>query len=304
LKNDAIYSAAAAALKVALAVPRGWLPTFGELLGQLCYALLPGARDVAIANLALVHPGRDASALRSAARATFAALGRDLLDTVALLDPGEPAGRTLEVPPASREALSDALAERRGVVYVTCHLGPWERMAAALAELGFPITTLARESYDPRFHALLYERLRTHRNVQAIYRGHPGAPFAMMRALRRGRVLGFLMDLPGRVPTRPALLLGQPSQLPLGPARVALRARSPVVVGTPVCSPSGALEVRISRLATHDLSDQEKDEQLLTQRMADALSERILALSAHWPWMHPSFEKPVNLSLNSPDRSA
>jgi lauroyl/myristoyl acyltransferase len=60
--------------------------------------------------------------------------------------------------------------------------------------------------------------------------------------------------------------------------------------------------VRISRLATQDLSEREEDEELLTQRMADALSERILALPAHWPWMHPSFEKPVNSPLNSPGR--
>ena len=67
-----------------------------------------------------------------------------------LLDPEEPPGRTLLVPQTSRDELSRALAEGRGVVYVTCHLGPWERMAALLADLGFPITTMARESYDPQ----------------------------------------------------------------------------------------------------------------------------------------------------------
>jgi KDO2-lipid IV(A) lauroyltransferase len=304
LKNDAIYAAVLAAIKITLALPRGWLPGCGSLLGRTCHALLGSARRTALANLALVHPGYDEAALRAAALATFTTLGRDLADTVALLDPYEPPDRTLRVPESSREQLTGALAERRGVVYVTCHLGPWERMAALLAHLGFPITTMARESYDPRFHALLYEKLRTYRNVEAIYRGSPGAAFAMMRALRRGRVLGFLVDLPGRVPTRPAYLLGQPSRLPLGPARIALRARCPVVVGTPGEGPGGTLEVRISRLPTDDLGSGEEDEQRLTQRIADALSDRIRALPTHWPWMHPSFVKLSGLPLNSLGRFA
>ena len=111
----------------------------------------------------------------------------------------------------------------------------------------------------------------------------------MMRALRRRRVLGFLMDLPGRIPTLPVVLLGQPSRLPIGPARIALRTGSPVVVGTPAPGENGSLEVRISRLPTDDLAAGSEDEARLTQRIADALSERIRSLPMHWPWMHRSF---------------
>src|SRR6185436_10298194 len=139
LKNDALYGAAVAGLKMALALPKGWLPAFGALLGRACYALLPAARRTALQNLALVHPEYGPEALRAAARATFADLGHDLTDTLALLDPGESPGRTLLVPEASHLELASALSEGRGVVYITCHLGPWERMAALLAHLGFPI---------------------------------------------------------------------------------------------------------------------------------------------------------------------
>ena len=185
--------------------------------------------------------------------------------------------------------LRQALAQKRGVVYVTGHLGPWERMAALLAAEGFPISTMARESYDRRFHALVYERLRNNRNVETIYRGSPGAPFAMLRALRRGRVLGFLVDLPGRTPTLPADLLGLPSRLPLGPARIALRVGCPLVVGTPSPGASG-LEVSIRLLPTHDLRPGDEGERELVRRMADALTARIRALPAEWPWMHPFVE--------------
>jgi lauroyl/myristoyl acyltransferase len=174
-------------------------------------------------------------------------------------------------------------------------------MAALLAGLGYPITTIARESYDARFHALIYERLRTARNVEMIYRGDPRAPLAIVRSLRRGRVLGFLVDLhdggaarlesrAGSKRLQQVAWLGQASRIAIGPARLALRTGAPIVVGTPSPIAAGErLEIRIARLVTSDLPPGPAGETALCQRIADALSERIRALPTHWPWMHPSF---------------
>jgi KDO2-lipid IV(A) lauroyltransferase len=291
LKNGLLYFCAAAGLRAGLALPRPWLPAVGRQIGRLAHLFFAAARLRARSNLRLVYPALGDDENARLARLVFQSLGEDLLDTLALLDPDEPPARTLELPDASHAVLSRALSRGHGVVYVTGHLGPWERMAALLASLSFPITTVARESYDPRFHPLVYEPLRAARNVQAIYRGQPGAAFAMVRALRKGRVLGFPMDLPGRVPTLPVRLLGQASSLPRGPARIALRTRSSVVLGTPApgASRSAPLQIKIEPISTDDLEATGAGERLLTQRIADALTARIEALPTHWPWMHPSF---------------
>jgi Kdo2-lipid IVA lauroyltransferase/acyltransferase len=287
-KNDFIFAAARAAIDLGLVLPRDWLRPAGTLLGLTAYALLGRARRMTLANLALVHPELDEAAQRSLARSVFRSLGRNLTDTLALLDPGEDPARTLSLSTSSERVLRDALAEGRGVIYATCHLGPWERMAALLARRGFPITTVARESYDPRFHSLVYDKLRERRNVRVIYRGAPHAPLAIVRALRRGRVLGLLMDMPGRIATRSVTWLGHPSRIPMGAARLALRVKSPVVVGTPAPTSEG-LEIRITRLGTDDLSPSEEGEAELCQRIADALCGRIHLLPTEWPWMHPTF---------------
>jgi KDO2-lipid IV(A) lauroyltransferase len=252
-KNDALFIAASAGIRLGLSLPRSWLGPAGDLLGLAAYALLGRARRAATANLALVHPELDGEAHRALARGTFRSLGRNLIDTLALLDPNEDPARSLHVSASSERVLSDALARGRGVIYATCHLGPWERMAALLAQRGYPITTVARESYDPRFHALVYEPLRGRRNVQVIYRAAPSAPVAIVRALRRGRVLGLLLDMPGRIATQVVTWLGLPSRMPVGAARLALRLRSPVVVGTPAPHRAG-LEIRITSLETEDLA--------------------------------------------------
>jgi lauroyl/myristoyl acyltransferase len=290
-KNDLIFAAATAGIRLGLALPRAWLAPTGSWLGLAAYAVLGRARRATLDNLSLVHPDLDAAECRAIARATFRSLGRNLTDALALLDPREDPARSLSVGAASERVLSDALAHGRGVIYATCHLGPWERMAALLAARGFPITTVARASYDPRFHALVYERMRSRRNVQVIYRGQPSAPLAIVRTLRKGRVLGLLLDMPGRIATQGVTWLGLPSRMPIGAARLALRLRSPVVVGTPAPNSAG-LEIQIAKLETEDLEPGERGEAELSQRIANALTARIRLLPTHWPWMHPSFGNP------------
>jgi KDO2-lipid IV(A) lauroyltransferase len=290
-KNDAIFLMAVAGVKLGVALPRSWLAKVGSALGLVAYALLGGARHRTKENLALVHPELGADVRAALARRIFCGLGESLTDTVALLDPTEEPERTLGITSEAHSVLESALREGRGVIYVTCHLGPWERMAALLAKRGFPITAVARESYDHRFHDLLYEKLRTYRNIETIFVGDPAAPFALVRALRRGRVVGFLVDLPGRIAAHEVEWLGHRARVPVGPARLALRMGSPVVVGTPAEGEDGRLVTRIENVATSDLPRGRAGEAALCQRIADALSARILALPMRWPWMHPTWDE-------------
>jgi KDO2-lipid IV(A) lauroyltransferase len=310
LKNNLLYGAAALAVGTSRLLPYSWLAALGRLAGAFAHRWFGRARRIAEGNVELVYPELPGARRQDLVRANFRTLGENLADTLALLDRRETPARSLGVPPSSLRVLEEALRGGRGVIYITAHLGPWERMAALLASLGFPITTLARESYDPRFHALLYDRIRTSRNVEAIYRGSARTPYAIVRSLARGRVVGFPVDLPGRIPTERVELLGQPSRLPIGPARIALRTRSPIVVGTPAPSATsarGSLEVRITRLTADDLEPTAAGELALLQRIAQALTERISALPTHWPWMHPSFapdrEPPIAHATEEPIHS-
>jgi KDO2-lipid IV(A) lauroyltransferase len=292
IKNDLLYALAAAALRGARGLPRVWLSAIGRAVGDLAFVLLGEARRLATDNIALVYPELEARERRRMARRVFRALGGDLGDAVALLCPDEAPDATLHLPPESAATLRRALDRGRGVVYATAHLGPWEHMAPLLCRAGFPIATVARESYDARFHPLVYDPWRARRGVRVIYRGRADAPFAIVRALRSGSVVGFPVDLPGRVPVVDVMILGVPSRLPVGPARVALRARSPVVVGTPgPCAHADGrrFALLIEDVRTDDVDATPTGQALLTQRIADVLTRRIRALPLHWPWMHPSF---------------
>jgi KDO2-lipid IV(A) lauroyltransferase len=227
-------------------------------------------------------------------RGVFLGLGAMLGDLVALLGDGPASGETSCLDGASRLVLESALAEGRGVVFATAHLGTWERMASALVEEGFPIATVARESYDPRFDAL-YERLRARRGVRVFYRGSAGFTTAIGRHLRRGGLLGFPMDIAGRgVRALPVPFLGTTHDLPLGPATLALRLGAAIVIGTPASAPNEPLRVRIERLPVPAHGTAEA----LTIRIASGLDERIRALPTAWPWMLVA--KATSAPLQSP----
>jgi len=274
LKNDLLHTLIRAALALVTRLPRAVVGALCRALGAAAWLVLGHERALVRARL---EAGLGAPVASARVRAVFRRAGATLADTLALLDPRERAGRTLTLAPESAAAFREALDAGRGVVFVSAHLGPWERLAALCGEEGFPVATVARESYDPRLTAI-YDRLRAPRGVRSIYRGRPGAATAIVRELRAGRAVGFLVDLPARVPCARARLFGEEADVPVGAARIALARGAAVVVGT--CAPGQI--VRIRRVETADLARGAAGERALVERLARELDARIAADPEAW----------------------
>jgi KDO2-lipid IV(A) lauroyltransferase len=299
-KNHLLYGAAQGLLLALRLVPPRALPWLGSVLGRALYRLQIGRR-LTLENLARVYPGLASTDRDALATRTYAQLGRYLGDTLSqLYRPGD----LIVIPfeDGSRQVLEEALGEGRGVLFASAHLGPWERVAGSLVRHGFSLTTLARESYDSRF-LRLYDRLRAGVGVRVIYRGSQRAPVQIVRALRRGELLGAPMDLRSRVPSVHAPFLGVLSETAVGPARIALRTRAPVVVGTACRGPSGALALQMTRIPTRDLTPGDTGERELTGRLNAELSRRILAFPEGWVWMHPRWAGPCENSAPSAEET-
>jgi KDO2-lipid IV(A) lauroyltransferase len=281
VKNDVLYAGASAALAVAERLPASWLRRLGQAVGLAAWALVPALRRLAEVNVARGLPDVAPAERRAFVRRVYLRLGGLLGETVL---PGEP----LPFAPGARACLEGAVAEGRGVLFASAHLGPFERVAASIAAAGFPLTVVAREPYDPRL-GRIYDKVRLARGVPALYWGRAGAAMAMFRVLRRGGVLAVPMDLASRVPSVDVPFLGSPAPTPIGPARLARRAGAAVVVGS-VCPLHGTmtgkttdqLAISFRRLAVAP----DVTEEALTAALNDELSARIRALPEAWPWMH------------------
>jgi KDO2-lipid IV(A) lauroyltransferase len=308
VKNDLIFALSVLALAGSRILPLAVLRAVGRGLGLAAHALAGKARRTALANVHRVFPEMSATARSTFVRRSFVAMGELLADAVALLR--RRGGPLLPVDPAARALIEEARREGRGVIFASAHLGPWERVAASLVAAGVPLTTLARESYDPRF-TRLYERLRGDRGVGVVWRSTAGSMKAtarIVRTLRGGGVLGIPMDLRARVSSCETPFLGHPASTAVGPARIALRTGAAVVVGTVARADGGkgdsgdrdeALVVTATRIPTSGLDFRtEGAARDLTMRINGELSRRILALPHAWVWMHerwiPTPEYDVN----------
>jgi Kdo2-lipid IVA lauroyltransferase/acyltransferase len=283
-KNDLFFGTATLALAASRALPLRALRWLGRGLGAVAHTLARGARRTALDNVRLVFPDTDDAARAALVRRSFVTMGELLADAVALLRPG--GGPMLALAPEAHAVIDEARSEGRGVLFASAHLGPWERVAASLVASGVPLTTLARESYDPRF-TRMYQRLRGARGVRVVWRSGAGSmatTAGIVRTLRSGGVLGVPMDLRARVPSCASPFLGHPAPTPIGPARIALRTGAAVVVGT--VAPSGAaLVITATRIATTGLDSRDAEGDL-TARINGELSRRILAMPHAWVWMH------------------
>ncbi|HVH44003.1 MAG TPA: lysophospholipid acyltransferase family protein, partial [Labilithrix sp.] len=278
VKNDVLFYVAAATLWILERLPARPSARTSRAVGVLVWGLAPGLRRVALANVARALPDVAPRARGAFVRKVYRELGELLGDVVGTLDPRRPID-ALPFLPGSRECLDAAIAEGRGVVFASAHLGPWERVAASLVLAGVPLTVVAREPYDPRM-GRIYRRLRDARGVRTVYRGATGAGIALVRVLRRGEVLGVPMDLASRVPFVEVPFLGSPAPTPVGPARLAIRTGAAVVVGTTAPADDGSLGLSFVRIAP---STSERE---LSARINDELSARIRAMPTAWPWMH------------------
>jgi lauroyl/myristoyl acyltransferase len=256
-KNDAIYVGVRIALWVADRTPRTLLVSLASLVGFTAWMVRGCPR------------GR---------RRAFMDAGESLALCV-LLRRNEV--RALEWLDCDRDAISEldaALAPGRGAVVVSAHLGPFELVPAAVAELGHRPAVVVRESYDPRLDALV-DAHRTGRGVNVIHRGRHGAGVRALRALRRGQPLGLLPDLPTRVERVSVTLLGRPAELAVGPARLARLAGVPLLVATAARPPgSRRHRLRVRRISLLDTDDDAR----LTQRIADELSQAIHEAPHQW----------------------
>jgi KDO2-lipid IV(A) lauroyltransferase len=193
--------------------------------------------------------------------------------------------RYVEFPPEDLARLQDALAAGVGVIGVTAHLGHWELLAQRVAQAQVRIVTMARRNATYGVGPWLIE-WRKEGGVETIDRGDRAGGIRILRALKQGALLAALIDQDTRVPSVFVPFFGKLASTPSGPARIALRAGTPVIAGFIRRTPHGH-RVSIERIPTGDLmGDEELRVAALTARMTGYVERAIKERPEEWVWFH------------------
>jgi KDO2-lipid IV(A) lauroyltransferase len=290
LKNSLIFVVVRTVLAIADRLPARLLPHVGRWLGAAAHLVCRSLRQRAEQQMRRAAWGLnfDPNVL---VRTCFRRLGENLGLCLLLRRYRYKALSCIEVSEPARAALRAALSAGRGVVFLTPHLGPYELVAAAIAELGHKPAVVVRESYDPRLDPLV-DRHRVERGMTVIHRGAAHATLRILRLLRAGRPVGFLPDLPGRTRGIKVRLLGTTAYLARGPLVIARRSGASIVVGALAPFVAARRGGRRS-CARYALNVTElgtcSDERVMAQRAADVLSEALATMPEQWLWMGVAF---------------
>ena len=144
-------------------MPHSWLMVLGKGLGVLYYKLIKKQRNLAIKQMkeSLQISQQEAEKL---VRLSFINMGRNFMEVLYM-----PAlnkknfSKYIEID--HLEIMEQALAEKRGVVVLTGHVGNWEWLSAAFTMNDMPVTAIAKPQPNMDYtHAL--DELRSRINVE------------------------------------------------------------------------------------------------------------------------------------------
>jgi KDO2-lipid IV(A) lauroyltransferase len=264
-------------LPLALAVGRGF--------GEAGFVVLSSRRRVALRHLALAFPDWSPAHRRRVVRRMFVHAGVSFAE----LAQWPRLRGTGYVRVDGLATLEAALAERRGVVAVTGHVGNWELLAAEMARLGYPITVVARRVREPRFQALVAE-LRRQGGLVVLDRDAPEFVRDVRTALDANRVVGLLIDQDTRGAGVWVPFFGRPARTPPGAAVLALRKRAGVVTMFIERRPEGGHRITIRSIEPAE--GRSRDRIIaLTARMTAAIEAQIRHNPVEWVWWHQRWRR-------------
>jgi len=261
-----------------------------RLLASFAFRVLRIRRGVTLENLAkafCVDPKhrwvhRTAAACYSAFGMTFLefAVGR-------WRRPEELQGR---VRIRGRHNALKAAKGRKGIVYLTAHLGSWELLGSAMGKLDRPLSVLAAEQHNPlvdRFATVVRERLGMRTiPMQTALRG-------VLRVLSTDGRVGIVADQDAGPNGVFVLFFGRPASVALGPARFAVQGGAPIVIGFDRRLPSGTHEAILFHPleARAEKPRQEESVRLLAiyTRLLEAFVRKY---PEQWFWTHRRWKTP------------
>jgi KDO2-lipid IV(A) lauroyltransferase len=182
------------------------------------------------------------------------------------------------------EILTEALARKKGVVLISAHLGNYE-MAWQFVPcyFGQPITGVAKKLRNVWIDRLIHD-IRTRFGNRIIYK--KGALPEMMQTLRRGAVVGMLMDISRRFEGVEVRFFGRRATATPAAALLGLRCKSPIIPAFCHRDAKGRLIVQVEPpVEIQRTNDLRSDLQTNTQLITDRVERAIRNYPEQWNWV-------------------
>ncbi len=248
----------------------------GASYGRVAWWLMPRLRRRTRLHLKAAFPEWPATRHEEVARGVTPWIGRTGADFLQLGRGARSAVRR-DLGVEGLEHWKAATSAGSGVVATTGHFGHWELLGAWFATLGPTVTVLYHPFPEERLDRLV-RSIRERAGVEAL--PADGNLGSALRALRRGGVLGVVIDRPPRGGGIEDRFFGRPCRTAPGAARIAWLAGAPLL---PAALWSERDRYRVSLRAPLWVRSEEEVVDV-TRRLTAILEEQIRVAPEQWPW--------------------
>ena len=256
----------------------------GEQLGLLGYRPFGVRRRVVERQIAAAFPeltGREVDAI---ARASYAHLGRLAVEAALLPRLGARDVLDLVDEVQGWDVVERLLAQGRGLIVTTGHLGNWEIAGAFVAARGIRVDAVARRMGNPLFDGYL---TRTRSRLGMVVVPDRDAVRRTPRTLKAGGTVAFLTDQAGlNLASTFVPFFGRPAKTPRGPAVFALRLGAPMMFGAALRKPNGRYRLVVEEVPVHDSGDRERDVEDVVARYTRVLERWVRVAPEQYFWQH------------------
>ncbi len=270
-------------------LPHAVVLWFGSQLGKLYYQIAAKQRLRAIKQMkeSLKISDQEAQGL---AKESFVNIGRNFLEVMYM--PRLNKENFLEYMEIDHiERMHEALAEGRGVVILTAHVGNWEWLSAALTFSNLPVTAIIKPQPNEQ-HTKILNEYREMVGVEIFSRG-TSELMGATRALKKGKCLGFLVDQDGGPGGVFIDFLGKTASTPMGAAVFSKKFLAPVVPAFILRRPDGRHRVVIGEIMHfEDHGDTDKDLYDFTVKMTKIVEDIIRENPTQWIWFQKRWNTP------------
>ena len=271
LRGRVVYVAVSAIGLVFRLLPLGVARGIGVAIAAVAAPFFRRDLRRADENLAAAYPEWSKQKRRATIRALYRHMGATFAEFLWL--PRVDLART-----TTYEGIEHVTERQGGMIAITAHCGNWEWAAKAIGAIA-PVTTMQRARNEKDID-LLITRMRAKSNVRSIDRGSTAGGREMIRALRDGNILAFLIDQNIRAESVKVPFFGRLALTPIGPAKLAIRAGVPVVCIFDERLRDGKHVIRIHPPMT------DSDPIALTARITALIEEEIRRRPEQWVWFH------------------
>ena len=292
------YRAAAA---VATALPETLSRPAAGLTGRVMGLAMRGRRQMLARHLRRVHgPALDGRALDRAVNATFASYGRYWLEVFRLPRQDLLALDGDRFVVEGRDVVDKVLAEGKGVVIATPHVGNWDLGAAWFAARGYQPTTVVEPIEPPA----LFEWFCSYRRALGlnIVPLGPDAGSILLKKLREGLMVGLVCDRDLAGNGIEVDFFGEGTTFPAGPATLALRAGAPLMVGANFFEGDAHRCILRGPLDTSRQGTIKEDIARITQALAAEFETLIRRAPDQWHLLQPNW--PSDFEMTGKEKAA